>query len=581
MKVRYNVLYLVLRYNIYCTSTLEELMFKKNAKHLQLDMLGLFNSMSESMQKKAMQSEEYHFYHLIFRHIQEELFACLFSERKSRPNAPINAMVSSLILMDRSKWTYEELFKNIQFNLLTKIALGLDALEEVPFCPATLFNFQNRLNEHFVCTGENLLEQIFDQLTEEQLKTLKIKTNIQRTDSLSAASNIRNYSRLQLLVELVIRLYRILSEADTQRFAERFSDYINKTSGQYIYTLKASDIPHEFEKIGELYHWIYRHLKSTYGECDIFRVFERVFAEHFTVVDQKIEVKGSDQLSSDSAQSPDDLDATYRKKNGKEAKGQQINVTETAHPDNTVNLLTDVAVTANNVDDSRVLNGRLDRLKEKTPDLDELHTDGAYASEDNDKKCEAYKIKHVQTGVRGPEAAVAMLIDQIGEDVYQVSCPMQRVESSKTHKRYKACFDISVCQHCVHRDACPTVVAKAHQVFYFTHEDYLRNKRHRIMETIPPDRRKLRCNVEATVNEFSHRMPRGKLKVRGAFRTSVFAYSVAMAINFGRIYRYLLSGREAFNQLFSSLAYSIGELLLNINIFCRRFFNRMYSQVAT
>jgi hypothetical protein len=556
-------------------------MFRENTKHLQLDMLGLFNSMSASMQKKAMRSEEYHFYHLIFRQIKEEVFACLYSDQKSRPNAPINAMISSLILLDRSKWTYEELFKNIQFNLLTKIALGLDALDEVPFCPATLFNFQNRLNDHFIHTGENLLEQVFDQLTREQLKTLQIRTTIQRTDSMSAASNIRNYSRLQLLVELVIRLYRILSEEDKQRFAERFGDYINKTSGQYIYALKASDIPHELEKIGELYHWMYQHLKSSYGESDLFRTFERVFTEHFTVVDQKVEVNRSDQLSSDCVQSPDDLDATYRKKRGKESRGQQINVTETAHPDNPVNLLIDVGVSPNNVDDSRVLSGRLDHLKEKTPDLEELHTDGAYGSEKNDEKCGGYKISHVQTGVRGSEAAVGMVIDQIGEDVYQISCPMQTVESRQTRKRYKACFDVSVCQHCAHCLECPSVVAKAQRIYYFTHGDYLKNRRHHMIKTIPPERRKLRCNVEATVNEFTHRMPGGKLKVRGAFRTSVFAYSVAVAINFGRIYRYLLSDQKTFERL---VAFSFGCIrifLLNMSTFYRCFFNRMYPEAVT
>ena len=156
-----------------------------------------------------------------------------------------------------------------------------------------------------------------------------------------------------------------------------------------------------------------------------------------------------------------------------------------------------------------------------------------------------------------------------------------RCKRSIRVRRYKACFDVSVCHHCTHSLECPTVVAKAHRIYYFTHEDYLKNKRHRMIQTIPPERRKLRCNVEATVNEFTHRMPQGKLKVRGAFRASVFAYSVAVAVNFGRIYRDLLSDQEVFEQLFASLAYCIRELLLNINTFCRRFFNRMYSQAAT
>jgi len=42
-------------------------------------------------------------------------------------------------------------------------------------------------------------------------------------------------------------------------------------------------------------------------------------------------------------------------------------------------------------------------------------------------------------------------------------------------------------------------------------------------------------------------MPPGKLKVRGAFKASVFAFSVAIGINFGRIFR-LLQGDPPFSK---------------------------------
>lgn len=56
-------------------------------------------------------------------------------------------------------WTTEELFERIDFDLRTRTALGLHNLEDTPFCPATFFNFQNRLLNHFVTTGENLIEK--------------------------------------------------------------------------------------------------------------------------------------------------------------------------------------------------------------------------------------------------------------------------------------------------------------------------------------------------------------------------------------------------------------------------------------
>jgi len=145
-------------------------MFKKNTKHLQPNMFGLLNSLPETMQDKARQSKEYAFYNLIFRRIDEQIFSVLFSDVKSRPNAPVNSLIAAIILMNHRRWTIEELFNQIHFNILVKLALGLDAIDDIPFSPATFFNFQNRLHKHFCNTGENLIETVFDRLTGEQLK---------------------------------------------------------------------------------------------------------------------------------------------------------------------------------------------------------------------------------------------------------------------------------------------------------------------------------------------------------------------------------------------------------------------------
>jgi hypothetical protein len=543
-------------------------MFKKNVQHLQADMFGLKSTMPKELMKHAVKSEEYHFYHMVFCHIEEDLFSVLYSDEKSRPNAPINTMVAALFLQNRRTWTYNELFQNMRFNMLTRMAFGLDDLTSMPFCQATLFNFQNRLNKHFIKTGENLLEQVFDRLTDKQLKTLKLKTNIQRTDSTFAASNIRNYSRLQLLIEMVIRIYRVLSEEDKVRFSEQFATYTKKTSGQYIYYLKSSDLPHELEKIGALFFWIDRNLKSAYRDLAVFQIFERIYHEHFTVSEEMAIVKSNKELHSGCLQSPDDLDATYRDKNGKKSKGQILNVVETAHPENPINLLTDVSIFPNNKDDSRNLNERMDRLIEKTPDLDELHTDGAYGSSDNDRKFQNHNITQVQSDLRGREAAVSFEIEQTSEDEHVVSCPYQKVNSQKCKKRFKAEFDLTICNGCEKSSVCPASCNKKYRTFYFTHKDYLRKKRQKSRASIPPDRLTLRNNVEATINEFACKMPNKKLKVRGAFKTSVFAFSVATSINFGRVYRYIRANPDILTPLLQKLQFSKEQFLMIIK-YCK------------
>jgi len=474
-------------------------MFRKNTSHLQSSLFGIESQLPQAKLKKLKNSKEYSFYRLVFCKIAEEDFAILYSDTSSRPNAPVNSLVASIILMYHNNWTTEQLFNHIDFDLLTRTALGLDTLEETPFCPATFFNFQNRLLTHFVATGRNLLEGVFDSLTQQQLKTLKIKTDIQRSDSVMAMSNIRSYSRTQLLVEMLIRLYRVLSDDDKTRFNDVLGPYIGQSSGQYIYNLQRQQIPHEQEKLGQLYHKLYEALKESYKDFEVFSVFERVYTEHFTVVKGKVQVRPSRQLNGSTLQSPDDIDATYRKKQGRHYRGQSVNITETANPENELNLITDVAVCSNDTDDSKILNERIEPIKEKTPDLNELHTDGAYGSEDNDKKMGELEITHVQTALRGRKAEVSIQIEEVSDGQYKVKCPHQCVSSEKARKRYKACFDVEICKQCPLSRNCPAKQQSDKRTYYFDRSDYLLGKRNRNIQSLPPERRKLRPNVEATV----------------------------------------------------------------------------------
>jgi len=522
-------------------------MFRKNTSHLQTSLFGIASQLPETKLKKLMKSKEYDFYRLVFRKIKEEDFAVLFSESCSRPNAPVNTLVSSIILMHHNDWTTEQLFNHVDFDILTRTALGLDTLDETPFCPATFFNFQNRLLSHFTKTGENLLERVFDHLTGEQLKTLGVKTDIQRSDSFMAMSNIRSYGRTQLLVEMLIRLQRVLSDEDKSRFAEILSPYIKQTSGQYIYNLERGQIPHELEKLGQVYHKLYQTLKKGYRDVDIFRIFERVYHEHFTVIKDQVQVRPGEDMTGGTLQSPDDIDATYRKKNGRHFRGQSVNVTETASPENDLNLITDIAVCPNNTDDSAILNKRLEHIKEKTPDLKELHTDGDCGNEQNDEDMEELKITHVQTAVRGRKAEVAMEIEEVSDDEYIICCPHQRVSSEKTRTCYKACFDLAVCKQCPVSDRCCAKEHRNARVYYFDRADYLQGKRNRNIKLLPPERRKLRPNVEATVKEFTKPLNhKGKLKVRGKFKTMLYAFSMGIAINFGRVWRYRAENPDTF-----------------------------------
>jgi DDE family transposase/transposase-like protein DUF772 len=515
-------------------------MFKKHKEHLQGQLFSQFDELGKKKLKKLKRSWARYFYEWVFCNIDEDRFQVLYSENKSRPNSPVNSMVASLFLMQQNRWTYEKLFEQVDFDILTMTALGIKELDEAPYTRATLFNFQNRLAKHYAETGVDLLEDEFDEMTKKQIKQLGLKTGIQRTDSFFAASNIRRYSRVQLLIEVLQRLFRVLDKKDQKRYKYLFAPYMKTSSENYIYSLEQDEIPNELSQLAKNYFILHKNLKNKYSDNKIVSIFDRVFNEHFRVVEDKIECLENKELTSSILQSPDDEDATYRKKGKVESQGQSISITETADPTNPINLLLDVDINKNNIDDSKQLNKRVDILKEKTPDLEELHTDGAYGSADNDKKMEELGVTHIQTGIRGPTPKVEIIIEKNDQNNYIVTCPFQSVKAIKTTKRNKAVMDKSICQNCEFCNVCPFMKSETkNPTIYFDEDDYLRNKRLHAIKKLPKEKQKIRPNVEASVKEFKTKMPMGKLKVRGYFKTRVFAFSAAFAINFGRIYRYI------------------------------------------
>jgi len=529
-------------------------MFKENTSILQNKMFGLFDLLSEKQKAKIKNSKEYCFFELIVCKINEKDFKPLFCDDYSRPNSPVNILVASLILKELNDWTFKELFENIEFNLLTKTALGLQDIQEQPFSYPTIFSFINRIARYSAETGINLFEKNFDMLTPQQIKQLKLKTDIQRADTTMIGLNIRTYNRLELLIEILIRLHRDLTPTDKLKFSEILNDYTQKPAQNQVYELKSSDIPKQIEKIAQVYFKLQNQLQSNdYENIVSFKNFVRVFKEHFILIENTITVKENSQLNSSILQSPDAPDATFRNKRGEHHHGLELFANETCHPENPLQLITDVALYQNNVDDTVILNQRIEAMHEKTPELSQLHTDGGFGNATNDLLLNELEIVHVQTAIRGRQSEVELKIEQnqVSEN-YTVTCPTQSAESIKTKKNNKVKFDIEKCAQCTLNQACKIFENKA--TYYFSDDNYLTNKRKNVILSLPLEQRKLRPNVEATVKEFLKGTNNGKLRVRKTMSVLCYVFNRAIAINLGRIYRYFCS-KFTFLSLFLKKSY--------------------------
>ncbi len=350
-------------------------MYKSNKRHLQPLLISNVNDLPEKKRKRLANSWAEDFYHDFFSRMDEDAFADLYVEHPSRPNVPVNWLVGLETLKAGFGWSDEELYDHFCFDLQVRYALGIHDLNESDFDLRTLYYFRERLSRYNLEHGVNLLTQAFEQITDQQLTILQVKTGKQRMDSTQIASNILEMSRLQLLVEAMQRMQRNLSEADQQRYGETLAPYLQGHSGQYVYRIKGKEAKQaHLQQIGEVIALLLDALRDGYAQDPAYQVLARFFADHFHLEARAVRPKSNQELQADSLQSVDDLEATYRRKGAQDYKGYVANLSETCDPDNELQLITKVQVAPNNTNDNALLLVALPDLKERTG-LETLYTD--------------------------------------------------------------------------------------------------------------------------------------------------------------------------------------------------------------
>jgi len=542
-------------------------MFRKNDQHLQEPLFSSIDSLPDRQRKRLDDSWAKTYYDQVFIRINESPFAVLYVDEPSRPNIPINVLVSLDTLKSGYGWSDEEMYDHFSFDVQVRYALGYRDLSEGHFAIRTVYNFRERVTRHMEETGENLYERAFEQVTDEQLAAFELKTDQLRVDSTQIASNIRAMSRLQLLVEVLQRVHRMLSQDDQKRYHDEFLPYTQGSSGQYTYRVKISETGEHLCRIGELMAGLVCELSASYAEDETYHILQRVFQEHFVVESDPdasstvagdnaaqqthLRAKEGQELSASSLQSPDDPEATYRQKHGRDYKGYVTNLTETCAPENNLQLIVKVQTEPNNTDDAAMLAEELPDLIKRT-DVDQVYTDGAYNSSAVDDLMREHQIEQIQTAIRGRKPSR----DKLGLDdfVWQtdadgkpqaVTCPHgQHVPVTAGCKAHRFCatFRTPDCESCHRVEQCPTrqLKRKPGRVLRFSqHQVDLALRRQRSAQARASDQ-DLRAAVEATVRSVKHPFGNGKVPVRGKPRVSMVMLGSALMSNLRRIHRYLV-----------------------------------------
>ena len=251
----------------------------------------------------------------IFPAINEDNFAILYSDKASRPNTPVNVIISALILKELLGLTDDEIVESLMFDIRFQYALHTTSSKEQPLSDRTLSRFRERCLTYEAISGTDLVKNCIISLSTQIADIMGINTRLKRMDSMMVASNIKKLSRLELLYTCVANLVKLFHK-NGDDIPEEMQHYCEADDGnKVIYHMKSMDIGEKVDKVLYDASLLVKKCASKYDQTNEYQLLIRVIGEQ-TIKDDNdsltLKDKNDKTMDSTILQNPADPDATYR-----------------------------------------------------------------------------------------------------------------------------------------------------------------------------------------------------------------------------------------------------------------------------
>ena len=524
-------------------------MFKHGRKEQQISLDDRFLDFPKYIWDALQNSWAEDFYKNIFLKVNEDRFSVLYSKTYSRPNKPVNILVSLLILKELHNLTDEQLLSAFYFDYRYQYALGIGNFEKERICINTLTNFRQRLVEYEVETKIDLLKAEVDELSGQLATLIELDKSMARMDSFLLSSSCKKLSRLELVYRVVQQMIQALHKLDSTLVPEQLQEYLKEEhKNKTIYHTKSSEAGGKLDTQIENAAVLYRHIfnNSECREMKEFRHLTRLLQEQCIETEEGclIPIEGR-QLSPSNLQNPSDPDATYRYKNGKGDIGYVVNVVEVRDKKKNVGLILSHDVQNNLYSDADFGEDFLDQ-DPLADDISILSVDGAYYRQESLQKAKTKEIEMNVSTMTGRKPSKEKLpVNQFKMDENQLiaECPAGYkpvlTEYNPEKKVYTAKFSKEDCSSCPFLNQCPIQQQKKFNTVRFTENkiqtDIVRSEmsseRHHLLS-------RFRAGVEGIVSALRRGFKINDIPVRGLVRSKIWIHSKIIAYNFKAVTRY-------------------------------------------
>jgi hypothetical protein len=524
-------------------------MYKRGRKEQQISIDDPFMNIPKSIVENLRKSWAEDFYNDIFLSINEDRFSMLYSSQYSRPNKPVNILVSLLILKELHSLTDDQLMGSLYFDYRYQYALGISDFEKESICINTITNFRQRLVEHESKTQEDLLKQETDALSQKLAEVIQLDKSMARMDSFMFSSSCKKLTRLELVYKVVQNMVKGLNKLDAVFVPEGFQEYLKEEHlNQTLYHTKSEEVgsklDFQIEQAATLYRYAVQH--PEWREMNEFQHLSRLLNEQCIETEEGIAIAiDAKQISPESLQNPSDPDATYRNKGGKGHVGLSVNLVEVRDQQKKVGLILSHDVRKNTHSDAAFGESFIQN-EPLVAQIKTLAADGAYYRQRTLEEAKGKDIELNLSNMTGRKAAKETLPVQQFERNDQrliVKCPAGHEPIRATYEAskqlYTAKFSKDLCLTCPIREQCPMKEQQKYNNVRFTESKLQSDSMRSSMGT---DRHhelsRFRAGVEGVVSALRRGFRIDDLPVRGLLRSKIWIHAKILAYNFKSVTKY-------------------------------------------
>ena len=523
-------------------------MFRKNdVKNEQLNLFAKEDNWT-AIQRKIINESWYGYYHdNIFPSINEEPYRVLYStDNASRPNNPVNVIISLLVIKSLTGVSDEEVMNSLLFDQRVQYAVHTLNLDKQPISKNIIGNFRNDIRKYEEKTGINLLENTMHEINDKILELHNVDRSIERMDSLMISSSCKKLSRIELIYVVNYNFIKLLKKYN--KVPTEYECYLDeKNKNEVIYRTKDKEIEDKLTTLISTSLNLYNEFKDDKEVCDSneFQILKRLIDEQYDKDNDK--PKGNKDIKSNSLQTPVDPKATYRKKYGDNI-GYTGNVVEAVNDGNP--MITDWDIDCNTKSDSEFIKDYIGTKEKSNCEVKVEIVDGAYYSEEIKKLGEEKGITIHPTDLVGQKIDNKNLLDfNIDNESCKIlECPNNVKPISSTYNSDKhimcAKFDKNKCMNCPFKDKCivDSTPKKTNTLRLTT--ERLNNaiiQRERKENSEYQEISNMRAGIEGIPSvlrrkyHIDHRGSKGEVRLKIEFSTAILAINIKRASKIARI----------------------------------------------